>query len=124
MILPLLIALAGAMGAGGILLAAASAHAAPNAGLQGAAYMLLFHAAAILGGASLTQQGVLWRPVMLAVLITWAVGAALFSGDIALRAFSGHRLFPMAAPTGGILLTAAWIALIGAAICALIRRAG
>jgi uncharacterized membrane protein YgdD (TMEM256/DUF423 family) len=124
MILPLLIALAGGMGAAGILLAAAGAHAAPNAGLQGAAYMLLFHAAAILGGASLTQQGVLWRPVMLAVLIAWAVGAALFSGDIALRAFSGHRLFPMAAPTGGILLTAAWIALIGAAICALIRRAG
>jgi uncharacterized membrane protein YgdD (TMEM256/DUF423 family) len=124
MILPLLIALAGAMGAGGILLAAAGAHAAPNAGLQGAAYMLLFHAAAILGGASLTQQGVLWRPVMLAVLIAWVVGAALFSGDIALRAFSGHRLFPMAAPTGGILLTAAWIALIGTAICAVIRRVG
>jgi uncharacterized membrane protein YgdD (TMEM256/DUF423 family) len=124
MILPLLIALAGAMGAGGILLAAAGAHTAPNAGLQGAAYILLFHAAAILGGASLTQQGVLWRPVMLAVLIAWAAGAILFSGDIALRAFNGHRLFPMAAPTGGILLTAAWIGLIGAAICALIRRAG
>ncbi len=122
MILPLLIALAGVMGASGILLAAAGAHAAPNAGLQGAAYMLLFHAAAILGGASLTQQGLLWRPVMLAVLIAWAAGAALFSGDITLRAFSGHRLFPMAAPSGGILLTAAWIALIAAAICALVRR--
>jgi uncharacterized membrane protein YgdD (TMEM256/DUF423 family) len=124
MILPLLIALAGVMGASGILLAAAGAHAAPNAGLQGAAYMLLFHAAAILGGASLTQQGLLWRPVMLAVLIAWAAGAALFSGDITLRAFSGHRLFPMAAPSGGILLTAAWIALVAAAICALVRRAG
>lgn len=124
MILPLLIALAGVMGASGILLAAAGAHAAPNAGLQGAAYMLLFHAAAILGGASLTQQGLLWRPVMLAVLIAWAAGAALFSGDITLRAFSGHRLFPMAAPSGGILLTAAWIGLVAAAICALVRRAG
>lgn len=124
MILPLLIALAGVMGASGILLAAAGAHAAPNAGLQGAAYMLLLHAVAILGGASLTQQGLLWRPVMLAVLIAWAAGAALFSGDITLRAFSGHRLFPMAAPSGGILLTAAWIALVAAAICALVRRAG
>lgn len=124
MTLLLLIALAGVMGASGILLAAAGAHAAPNAGLQGAAYMLLFHAAAILGGASLTQQGLLWRPVMLAVLIAWAAGAALFSGDITLRAFSGHRLFPMAAPSGGILLTAAWIGLVAAAICALVRRAG
>lgn len=124
MILPLLIALAGVMGASGILLAAAGAHAAPNAGLQGAAYMLLLHAVAILGGASLTQQGLLWRPVMLAVLIAWAAGAALFSGDITLRAFSGHRLFPMAAPSGGILLTAAWIGLVAAAICALVRRAG
>jgi uncharacterized membrane protein YgdD (TMEM256/DUF423 family) len=122
--LPLLIAFAGLMGAAGILLAAAGAHAAPHAGLQGAAYMLLFHAAAILGGASLTHQGLLWRPVMVAVLIGWAAGAILFSGDIALRAFSGHRLFPMAAPAGGILLTAAWIALMGVAICALIRRAG
>jgi len=121
--LPLLIAFAGAMGAGGILLAAAGAHAAPNAGLQAAAYMLLFHAAAILGGAALTQQGMLWRPVMLIVLVAWAGGAMLFSGDVAVRAFSGHRLFPMAAPAGGILLTAAWIALIGVAICAVIRRA-
>jgi len=124
MMLPLLIALAGVMGASGIVLAAAGAHAVPNSGLQGAAYMLLFHAAAILGGVSLTQQGLLWRPVALVVLIAWAAGAMIFSGDIALRAFSGHRLFPMAAPSGGILLTAAWIALIGAAICALIRRAG
>jgi hypothetical protein len=38
----LLIALAGLMGAAGIMLAAAGAHAAPGAGLDGAAYMLLF----------------------------------------------------------------------------------
>jgi uncharacterized membrane protein YgdD (TMEM256/DUF423 family) len=124
MALIILIAIAGVMGASGIILAAAGAHAVPNAGLQGAAYMLLFHAAAILGGASLTQQDLLWRPVMLAVLICWAAGATLFSGDITLRAFSGHRLFPMAAPVGGALLTAAWIALIGAAVGALIRQAG
>jgi len=112
------------MGASGVLIAAAGAHAVPNAGLQGAAYMLLFHAAAILGGASLAQQGVLWKPLMLVVLICWVAGATLFSGDVTLHALSGRRLFPMAAPVGGIMLTAAWVALIGAAICALIRRAG
>jgi uncharacterized membrane protein YgdD (TMEM256/DUF423 family) len=119
-----LIVLAGLMGASGIALAAAGAHAATNAGLDSAAYMLLFHAAALLGGAALVQQGLLWRPLMLAVLVAWVVGAALFSGDIALRAFAGHRLFAMAAPTGGIILIAAWLALAAAAIGALLHPAG
>ena len=120
--LTILVMLAGLMGAGGIVLAAAGAHAAPNAGLEGAAYMLLFHAAAVLGGAALAQQGLLWRPLALVMLIAWIAGAALFSGDIALRAFAGHRLFPMAAPTGGIILIAAWLALAIAAIGALLQR--
>jgi uncharacterized membrane protein YgdD (TMEM256/DUF423 family) len=120
--LTILIVLAGLMGASGIVLAAAGAHAAPSAGLDGAAHMLLFHAAALLGGAALAQQGLLWRPVMLAVLIAWVVGAALFSGDIAMRAFVGHRLFAYAAPTGGVILIVAWLALAAAAVGALIHR--
>jgi len=119
----ILIVLAGLMGASGIVLAAAGAHAAPNAGLDGAAYMLLFHAAALLGGAALAQQGLLWRPLMLAVLIAWVVGATLFSGDIAMRAFVGHRLFAFAAPAGGVILIIAWLALAAAAVGALIHRA-
>jgi len=110
------------MGASGIVLAAAGAHAAPNAGLVGAAYMLLFHATALLGGSGLAQQGLLWRPLMLAVLIAWVVGAALFSGDIASRAFLGHRLFAFAAPTGGMILIVAWLALSIAAIAAIVQR--
>ena len=121
MTFPILILLAGLMGAGGVVLAAAGAHAAPNAGLDGAAYMLLFHAAAVMGGAALVQQGLLWRPLALAALIGWVAGAALFSGDIAMRAFAGHRLFAFAAPTGGAILIAAWLALTGAAVGALIQ---
>jgi uncharacterized membrane protein YgdD (TMEM256/DUF423 family) len=83
--------------------------------------MLLFHAAALVGGAALHQQSVLWRPLLLAALVGWIVGAALFSGDVALRAFAGHRLFPMAAPTGGIILIAAWLGLAVAAALALVR---
>jgi uncharacterized membrane protein YgdD (TMEM256/DUF423 family) len=64
---------------------------------------------------------VLWRPLLLAVLIAWIVGAALFSGDVALRAFAGHRLFPFAAPSGGVILIAAWLALAVAAVLALAR---
>ena len=117
----ILIALAGLMGAGGIALAAAGAHLAPGAGLEGAAYMLLFHAAAVIGGAALMQQGLLWRPLALLVLAAWLFGAVLFSGDIAMRAFTAHRLFPMAAPTGGLILIGAWLALVVAAIAAAVR---
>jgi uncharacterized membrane protein YgdD (TMEM256/DUF423 family) len=113
--------LAGLMGAAGAILAAAGAHATTGAGLDGAGYMLLLHAAALLGGAALLHQGLLWRPLVLLVLAGWVLGAVLFSGDIALRAFVGHRLFPMAAPTGGIVLIAAWTALAAAAIAALLR---
>jgi uncharacterized membrane protein YgdD (TMEM256/DUF423 family) len=38
-----------------------------------------------------------------------------------LRAFTGHRLFVMAAPAGGIILIAAWLALAAAALAALWR---
>jgi uncharacterized membrane protein YgdD (TMEM256/DUF423 family) len=83
--------------------------------------MLLFHAAAVLGGAALVQQGIVWRPLGLLVLAAWVLGAALFSGDIALRAFAGHRLFAMAAPSGGVILIAAWLAMAVAAVAALAR---
>jgi uncharacterized membrane protein YgdD (TMEM256/DUF423 family) len=113
--------LAALIGACGVILAAAAAHAAPGAGLEGAAYMLLFHAAALLGGAALVQQGLLWRPLAWLALAAWLIGAALFSGDVALRAFAGYRLFPMAAPSGGIILIVGWLALAAAAIGAALR---
>lgn len=122
MALTILIMLAGLMGASGVILAAAGAHAAPHAGLDSAAYMLLFHAAAVVGGTALAQQGLLWRPLALAAPVAWIAGAALFSGDVALRAFAGHRLFPFAAPTGGVILIAAWLALAAAAVAALPQR--
>jgi uncharacterized membrane protein YgdD (TMEM256/DUF423 family) len=109
------------LGACGVMLAAAAAHAAPGAGLDSAAYMLLFHAAATLGGAALAQQGVLWRPLALLALAALLLGAGLFAGDVALRGLAGHRLFPMAAPSGGIILIIGWLALAAAAIGAALR---
>ncbi|MFZ1681462.1 MAG: DUF423 domain-containing protein, partial [Rhizobiaceae bacterium] len=44
-----------------------------------------------------------------------ALGVALFAGDLALRAFAGTRLFPMAAPTGGIAMIAGWLGVVLAA---------
>ena len=111
-----LLILAGLMGAAGVVLAAAAAHAAPGAGLESAAYMLLFHAVALLAGVALLDSGRLWQPVAVVCLAGWVAGCFLFAGDIALRAFGGHRLFPMAAPTGGTILILAWAGLAIAAI--------
>jgi uncharacterized membrane protein YgdD (TMEM256/DUF423 family) len=121
MVLTILLVLAGLMGASGIMLAAAGAHAAPGVGLDSAAYMLLFHATAIIGAAALIQNGMLWRAPALVVLAAWVLGALLFSGDIALRAFAGQRLFPMAAPSGGIILILGWLSFAALAISALVR---
>ena len=117
----ILIALAGLMGAAGVVLLAAGAHAASGAGLDSAGQMLLFHAAAVLAAVTALYQGLLLRPLGIAAAIGLLAGAALFSGDIAMRAFVGHRLFPMAAPSGGVLLIVSWLGLGLAGILALAR---
>jgi uncharacterized membrane protein YgdD (TMEM256/DUF423 family) len=115
------IAMAGLMGAGGVVLLAASAHAAPGAGLDSAGGMLLFHAAAVLGATAVVHQGLAFRPVATVAIAGLVLWAALFSADLALRAFAGHRLFPMAAPTGGMILIGSWLVLSVAAVIALTR---
>ena len=114
--LPSVLIVSGLFGAAGIALAAAGAHAAPRAGLDSAANILLFHAVAILGGTALLLQGMLSRPLALIALAAWALGTILFSADIALRVFVGQRLFPMAAPTGGTILILGWLVLAAAAL--------
>lgn len=111
-----LLLLAGLMGASGVALAAAAAHAAPGAGLDSAAYLLLFHAVAVLGAAGLANQGLLWSPLALTAMAGFVLGGVLFAGDVSMRVFAGHRLFPMAAPTGGSLLILAWLILAAAAL--------
>jgi uncharacterized membrane protein YgdD (TMEM256/DUF423 family) len=106
------------MGAGGVILAAVGAHLATGTGIESAAYMLLFHAAAILGATAILQQGLLWRPLAGVALAAWSLGGLLFSGDLALRALADHRLFPMAAPSGGTLLIVGWALLAIAAVLA------
>jgi uncharacterized membrane protein YgdD (TMEM256/DUF423 family) len=121
MIASLIIALAGLMGAAGVALAAAASHAAPAAKLDVAGFMLLFHAAAVLAAIGLGHQGLLSRSAALVAAGGLALGATLFAGDLALRAFAATRLFPMAAPTGGVILIASWLALAAAALVRLVR---
>jgi uncharacterized membrane protein YgdD (TMEM256/DUF423 family) len=114
-----LLVLAGLMGACGVGLAAAAAHGTSAAGLDSAAWLLLFHATAVLGAASLIGQHLLWRPLALVAMFCFVAGGALFAGDIAMRAFAGQRLFPMAAPSGGTLLLIGWLVLAAAALVAM-----
>jgi uncharacterized membrane protein YgdD (TMEM256/DUF423 family) len=39
-----------------------------------------------------------------------SVGTALFAADLTARHFLGHGLFPMSAPTGGVLMVLGWLA--------------
>jgi len=118
----ILIALGGLMGAAGIVLTAAGAHGKPGVGLDSAGYLLLIHAVAVLAGVIAARQTLILRPLGIAVVCGFILGAALFAADVAARAYLGHRLFPFAAPTGGMIMIASWLGLIAAALAAL--RAG
>ena len=111
----ILIVLAGIMGADGVMLAAASAHQTDASRLASASMMLLFHAVAVLGTVALAERGVIHVRIGLAAALGFVIAASLFAGDLALRQYAGHGLFPMAAPTGGMLLIASWLALAVAA---------
>jgi uncharacterized membrane protein YgdD (TMEM256/DUF423 family) len=103
--------LGGLMGATGVALAAVAAHVSGDATLKTAADFLLFHAAALLATLALGRgrRG----PTLAGSLVAGSLlglGAVLFSGDLAIRSLTGLRLVPMAAPTGGMLLIAGWLA--------------
>ena len=118
MIERLLLALAGLMGAAGVALGAAATHAVPGANLDVAAQMLLFHASAAIGALLLAQAGRARPTLALAAGAGFVLGAALFSGDLAVRAFYRTTLWRLMAPTGGSVLIAAWIGLALAALAA------
>ncbi|MCP3462735.1 MULTISPECIES: DUF423 domain-containing protein [unclassified Bradyrhizobium] len=112
----LLIGLAGLMGAAGMALAAAGAHGAEASRLATASSMLLFHATAILATTALLARGLLHGGIGLTAAFGFAIAAALFAGDLTLRQYAGHSLFPYAAPTGGTLMILSWLAVGVAAV--------
>lgn len=107
----ILIICAGIMGADGVILAAASAHQPDASRLASASSMLLFHAAAILGAVALIERGITHLQLGLTAAFGFVIAASLFAGDLAMRQYAGHGLFPMAAPIGGTLLIVSWVAL-------------
>jgi uncharacterized membrane protein YgdD (TMEM256/DUF423 family) len=111
----ILIVLAAIMGADGVMLAAASAHQADASRLASASSMLLFHATAVLATLALAERGMINARIGIVATVGFVIAAGLFAGDLTLRQYAGHSLFPMAAPTGGTLLIASWLVLAVAA---------
>ncbi|MGX7704846.1 DUF423 domain-containing protein [Methylobacterium sp. Gmos1] len=104
-----LIALAGLAGALGVGLSAAAAHIAGATSLATAAQFLLFHAPALLALALLAGSGRA-HPVPARIAgFALALGLALFSGDLSVRALLQVPLLPMAAPSGGMILILGWV---------------
>jgi uncharacterized membrane protein YgdD (TMEM256/DUF423 family) len=110
------IALAGVMGACGVILAAGAAHLPDATRLASASMMLLFHALAVLATVALTERGIIHRRIGLMAISGFIVAAALFAGDLTVRQYAGHSLFPMAAPIGGTLMILSWLLLAVAAM--------
>jgi uncharacterized membrane protein YgdD (TMEM256/DUF423 family) len=111
----ILIILAAIMGADGVTLAAASAHQPDASRLASASSMLLFHSLAVLAVVALAERGVIHVRIGITTAFGFVVAAALFAGDLTLRQYAGHSLFPLAAPTGGTLLIVSWLLLAVAA---------
>jgi uncharacterized membrane protein YgdD (TMEM256/DUF423 family) len=112
----ILVVLAGLMGAAGVALAAASAHQPEATRLAAASSMLLFHATAVLAAVLLAERRIIHIQLGLAAAFGFVIAAALFAGDLTLRQYAGHALFPVAAPTGGTLMIVSWLLLAVAAI--------
>ncbi len=108
-----IVALASVAGLAGVALSARATHGSGGAFLEIAARFLLIHAAVLLAVAALFGATLHPRLGGAAALVL-ALGLALFCGDLIRRALAETALFPLAAPSGGILLMLGW-ALIGVA---------
>ena len=113
--LRILVVLAAVMGADGVILAALAAHSPDAARLGAASSMLLFHASSVLGAVALAARGIIDVLLGTFAALGFVVAPALFAGDLTLRHYAGHSLFPFAAPTGGTLMILSWLLLAVAA---------
>ena len=109
---PLILAsVAALMGAAGVALAAAGVHASGGELASRGAVFLLLHAAAALAIAAQARVATDSARALVIVGFAMEAGAALFSAELAMRAFTGERIFPFAAPIGGSAMMIAWLAL-------------
>ena len=109
---PLILAgIAALMGAAGVALAAAGVHESGGELAERGALFLLLHAAAALAIAAHARVPIASARALVVVGFVMEAGAALFSAELAMRAFTGERIFPFAAPIGGTTMILSWMAL-------------
>jgi uncharacterized membrane protein YgdD (TMEM256/DUF423 family) len=120
----LIAAFAGLLGAAGVGAAAAAAHLGGGQLLDTAATFLMIHSAAVLAIVALAQRASRASTgLFLMAALLLIAGMLLFCGDFGMRALAARPLFRMAAPSGGVLLIAGWVAAgLGAAMAAMSRE--
>ncbi len=121
-----LMVLASAAGAAGVIESAVAAHGDHDPLLLTSANFLMIDAAAslaITGFALNAPRGRLCFLIAAAILLC---GGLLFCADLTTRVASGHRLFPFAAPIGGTAMIVGWLVAAVAGVCCAItgRKAG
>lgn len=92
-------------GAAGVAFSAIATHSGGGSIATGASFLLM-HAPAFLAVGLLGAS----RWLRLAAWLLF-LGVALFAGDLIVRHYGAPRLFPMAAPGGGVLMILGWIAI-------------
>ena len=105
----LVLALAGVIGACGVMAAAAASHG-DSRNLAAIATIALAHGPALLA-LGLVGRG---RVLGLAAALL-AMGTLVFIGDLGMREWLGQGLFPGAAPLGGAGMIGGWFAIVVAA---------
>ncbi|MGP1395429.1 MAG: DUF423 domain-containing protein [Inquilinaceae bacterium] len=109
-------------GAGAVGLGAFAAHAMGDAGgpavgwVETGARFQLIHAASLVGLAALAGGAGLRRFWLRAAMIGFGLGPALFAGALYATAMAGPGWWTAAAPAGGVLMIAGWLALLPAAL--------
>lgn len=106
----------------GVATAAAAAHLTSATSLNAAALILLSHAPAIIASLAASRSHLLNLRIGIIAAGLLALGATLFSSDIAFRVFWSTPLFPMAAPAGGFILMIGWGFLAFSALASLVQR--
>jgi uncharacterized membrane protein YgdD (TMEM256/DUF423 family) len=99
--------LGGLLGAAGVMLAAAATHTGETYMLGKASAMALAHAPVLIAlhiGADRIRTAIPSGLIL-------GIGTAIFVGDLVVRHFFGHSLFPFAAPAGGLGMIAGWLVL-------------
>lgn len=109
-------------GALGVVMAAMAGHAMPGSTLGPGAQFLMIHACALVALATALETALIAPKAGQLGAFLILAGTALFSTDMALRAFLHLPLFPFAAPFGGFLMIGGWL-LTGWAVLTAPRRA-